>query len=135
MSATELAQVEALLQRILPDPAGFGERVFQQLMDRLGTELPLGDSPNAGPTNGSVADEGPADRNLLLAAAVGACDCWGEDPSCPICSGEGSAGWTEPDTRLYDEYIKPAVLRAKPEGKQPVEQQPTEGDRNEPHVA
>ena len=29
------------------------------------------------------------ERNGDLAAALGACDCWGKQPSCPICDGEG----------------------------------------------
>jgi hypothetical protein len=94
MTTSELAQVEALVARVLPDPAGFIQRVLQQMVDRL-----------------SSTRDGVADTNLVLAAALGACDCWGQDPECAICSGDGSAGWTEPDARLYAEYVEPAARR------------------------
>jgi hypothetical protein len=129
MSTTELAQVEALLARVLPDPTGFAERVFQQMVERLSTEIPGGESPSIGATYESTAEEGLADRNVLLAAAVGACDCWGQEPNCPICSGEGSAGWLQPDPRLYAEYVEPAVLRSRSQGNHSGNQPPTEGDR------
>lgn len=128
MSTTELSQVEALLERVLPDPTGFAERVFQQMVDRLATELPGGDGPGPGATNGSIAHDALADRNVLLAAAVGACDCWGQNPNCAICSGEGSAGWVEPDARLYAEFVEPAVQRSRSAGDHSSDQPPTEGD-------
>jgi hypothetical protein len=112
MTTSELTQVEALLERVLPDPAGFIQRVLQQMVDRL-----------------SSAHEGLADTNLVLAAALGACDCWGQDPECPICSGEGSAGWTEPDARLYAEYVEPAARRYAAERSHPSDQ-PANGRRD-----
>ena len=35
MSTAELNAVEALLERVLPDPRGFAERVFSQLVERV----------------------------------------------------------------------------------------------------
>jgi hypothetical protein len=130
MSTSELAAVEALLMRVLPDPMGFGKRVLDELLERLATE-PLTSRPTVvpgyladlgvpvgGPTSGSTAGPvtGPAaqevaDRHLLLGAALGACECWGEDPGCAICGGQGSAGWVPPDPELYEEYVAPAVRR------------------------
>jgi hypothetical protein len=128
MSTTELSQVEALLERVLPDPMGFAERVFQQMVDRMATEVPGGASPAHGAANGSIAHDALADRNVLLAAAVGACDCWGVNPGCAICSGEGSAGWLEPDARLYAEFVEPAVRRSGSPGDSRSHQPPEEGD-------
>jgi hypothetical protein len=51
------------------------------------------------------------DRNAELAAALGACECWGEDEACLICFGEGGAGWVRPDRRLYARYVRHAVRR------------------------
>src|SRR5688500_15458651 len=49
------------------------------------------------------------DRNSSLAAALGACDCWGAAPHCPICEGEGSPGWMLPDRELFKVYVQPAL--------------------------
>jgi hypothetical protein len=47
-----------------------------------------------------------------LAAALGACYlCWGEDPHCEQCGGDGRPGWSEPDAELFAEYVQPAVER------------------------
>ena len=48
-------------------------------------------------------------RNSDLAAAVGACDCWGDDTTCPYCEGVGTPGWMPPDRRLFAQYVYPAV--------------------------
>jgi hypothetical protein len=117
MSTTDLGVVEALLERLLPDPRGFADRVLHEIVERLTSELPgrdeaAADQPAAVPAHDSVAVDLLSDRNVLLAAAVGACECWGEDPDCPICSGRGSAGWTVPDVRLYQDYVEPAIQRS-----------------------
>jgi hypothetical protein len=49
------------------------------------------------------------DRNSALAAAVGACDCWGEDPHCAFCDGEGVPGWAPPDEEFFGTYVSPAL--------------------------
>jgi hypothetical protein len=49
------------------------------------------------------------DRNLALAAALGACDCWGQQPDCPICDGVGGPGWLPPDRHLFAAYVYPAM--------------------------
>lgn len=111
MSTSELADLETLLVRVLPDPTGFAERVLQQMVDRFAGVVPGAEQPPVAAGDGWDAQEALVDHNVLLAAALGACDCWGTDPDCTICSGEGSAGWTEPDRGLYDEYVEPANLR------------------------
>jgi hypothetical protein len=49
------------------------------------------------------------ERNSVLAAALGACDCWGQHVSCPFCNGVGGPGWTLPDERLFASYVRPAL--------------------------
>jgi hypothetical protein len=105
--STELGDLEALLLKVLPDPRGYTERVLAELAERLAT--PPG-SPTVVAAGAPAVDEALADRMVLLVAALGACECWGEDSDCTECSGRGSAGWMPPDPALYDEYVRPAVL-------------------------
>jgi len=114
MTTSELAAVEALLMKVLPDPMGFAERVLGELAERLAT-APPGDGPTVVPSYEAAAHAALVDRNLLLAAALGACDCWGEVVGCPRCSGQGVAGWMPPDPELYGEYVAPAVRRTSPD--------------------
>jgi hypothetical protein len=125
LSATELDEVQALLERVLPDPAGFAQRLALQVMTRWGE----GAQPQASAfytaagtedvTVGDIvitpdpldADEPPVDTNILLAAALGACECWGLEANCGLCQGQGSAGWTQPDAELFEEFVKPAIAR------------------------
>ena len=49
-------------------------------------------------------------RNDTLAAALGSCYlCWGEDPLCMHCGGQGQPGASPPDAGLFSELITPAV--------------------------
>jgi hypothetical protein len=132
MSATELEDVQALLERVLPDPSGFAQRVLVQLMAQFGQSA----DPAASAFSSSASafytaatdddlttsdiiitpepadyEEAPGDTNVLLAAALGACECWGLWADCPVCRGEGSSGWTEPVPALFDEFVRPAVAR------------------------
>lgn len=131
MSTTELSELEALLEKMLPDPRGFAERVFQQLTERLSTD-PRTESGTVVDSYDTEAYDALVDRNVLLAAAVGACECWGYDPDCVVCRGAGSAGWVQPDARLFTELIEPAIRR-RPAPTSPADdahddEQPEEGD-------
>jgi len=71
-------------------------------------------------------DEAPADvgdseptlyhelinRNQVIAAALGACPCWGQGLDCRTCKGAGTPGWRAPDPQLFIEYVHPAVQAA-----------------------
>jgi len=47
----------------------------------------------------------------LLAGAIGACpECWGEDPQCTFCDGDGGPGAFLPEDESFEEFVKP-VLR------------------------
>ena len=124
MNTTELDDVIALLERVLPDPTGFAERLFQQVVARWAAAADSGASPidacdtadwfdpstvfvTPSPKTGS--SERLADSNTLLASALGACDCWGARADCAVCKGAGSSGWTHPDVELFQEFVGPAV--------------------------
>lgn len=49
------------------------------------------------------------ERNGVLAAALGACDCWGDHADCEVCHGAGRPGWTFPDKQLFAHFVRPAL--------------------------
>ena len=112
--------LSALLGRIMLDPVKFAEHVLQPIQDQLvskgvfksttdtspdeliatalGTWLAnkssSGDSPTdraGGNFDGeSTPHEDLVDRDRVLAAALGACLCWGHDIDCAVCQGAGT---------------------------------------------
>jgi len=111
---SELTELEILLDRVLPNPMGFVERVVEQLLDRLASAPVDGATVVSGTVLGGPAarpDARLSERNFVLAAALGACTCWGEDAACAFCDGQGSAAWMSPDPELFDVYVRPAVDR------------------------
>ena len=131
MAVTELEEIQALVERALPDPSGFARRLLLQLMAQFGESATPGvDTASsvanafyaaAGGENAASkivitpeepdADEEPDGINILLAAALGACECWGVRADCDLCHGLGSAGWTEPVPELFYEFVGPAIAR------------------------
>jgi hypothetical protein len=124
MSGTELRDVQALIERVLPDPRGFAGRLLQQAVTEYGqfaepaaTALytALAEDVTASETatapDERAADEPPVSINSLLAAALGACECWGWQADCDLCEGQGSAGWIQPEPELFEEFIRPAIDR------------------------
>lgn len=123
MGTTELDEVQALLEHVLPDPSGYTQRLLMQAMARWGnaTRTPDGlafyppppyDMPDSSvPSDQGRADEPAINTNLLLAAALGACECWGLDAGCAGCAGCGSAGWMAPDRELFGEFVQPAITK------------------------
>ena len=51
------------------------------------------------------------EMNQQLAAACGACVCWGRFASCPRCSGLGVAGSADVDPAMFRKHVEPALLR------------------------
>jgi hypothetical protein len=48
----------------------------------------------------------------MLARALGACSaCWGRDPSCAECTGQGVPGFMSPHPDLFRELVLPAARR------------------------
>jgi hypothetical protein len=128
MTATELEEVQSLLERVLPDPRGFAGRLLEQAITQYGQFAPRAAATYYAAATAEditpadtiiVADEWttegpPADIGVLLAAALGACECWGLLADCDLCQGHGSAGWTQPDSDLFEEFVRPAVDRLPP---------------------
>jgi hypothetical protein len=55
------------------------------------------------------------ERNDALAAGLGACYlCWGDDPNCLICAGQGVPGYFQPDSVRFEQLVIPAVQRIVP---------------------
>jgi hypothetical protein len=54
--------------------------------------------------------DGITERHAALAAACGACTCFGE-PHCLDCGGEGKPGWQRPDESLFRQYVGPVLER------------------------
>lgn len=52
-----------------------------------------------------------AARNVFIAGALGACECWGADPSCEHCSGRGAPGAFEPDAAAFAAIVEPLQQR------------------------
>lgn len=118
MSTAELEDVLALVQRVLPDPAGFAERLVQQAVAMWADGSAAGatefDASRARMNDGRTiivdADIGH-DSCAEVAAALGACECWGTQPTCPRCHGLGSSGWADPDIDQFQLFVAPAVER------------------------
>jgi hypothetical protein len=53
-------------------------------------------------------------RNAVVAAALGACRCWGLSEGCPRCHGEGRPGTFEVDPVAFAEVVVPLIV-AQPE--------------------
>ncbi len=48
--------------------------------------------------------------NDSLALALGTCSlCWGEDPECKHCEGNGSSGWKNVNMRFFKLYVWPTL--------------------------
>ena len=95
------------------------EVVATALGNRLARMIVNGDSSEMAdwPTVSFRADklsyyEELIDRNGVLAAALGACDCWGQHVNCPVCDGVGGPGWALPDEQLFTSYVRPALSAA-----------------------
>jgi hypothetical protein len=54
-----------------------------------------------------------SDRNMFVAGALGACDCWGADAGCERCGGRGAPGTFDPDPAALELLVLP-LLRRRP---------------------
>lgn len=48
-------------------------------------------------------------RNEVFAHTLGACPCWGYDPSCIECNGQGVPGYYVVDRKLFDQFVAPVL--------------------------
>ena len=125
MTTSELDQVQALIDNVVPDPTRFAQRLVTQFVTQWGAVTEPGAatvdttawdghveaSRTFERTARSAQDEALVKTNGLLAAALGACACWGFDTDCPLCRGQGCTGWTQPDRELFEEFVAPAIAR------------------------
>jgi len=49
------------------------------------------------------------ESNRIIAAALGACDCWGADEGCPRCRGAGAPGYLIPVEEAFVSLIVPLL--------------------------
>jgi hypothetical protein len=109
----ELARTEAVADGTPPDEliaVALGNRLARMVADdRLpGAPRAIGPGSAGADLDDPFVDE-LLERNLALAAALGACDCWGQERNCPICDGVGGPGWLPPDRQLFAAYVYPAM--------------------------
>ncbi|MEU7864230.1 hypothetical protein [Nonomuraea sp. NPDC049141] len=125
MTVQQTMSLGVLVQRVMANPMGFVETILQQILDQLARDGVFADSDTppeslvatalGGRLARMVAADGPVEHEMLIgrnstfAAAVGACDCWGQDGKCPLCEGAGTPGWVLPDQQLFTTYVYPAV--------------------------
>ncbi|MEO1027816.1 MAG: hypothetical protein AAFX02_02050 [Pseudomonadota bacterium] len=57
-------------------------------------------------------NEGLQAHSEMIACALGACpDCWGADPDCTECAGQGQPGFFLPDMVCFQTFVIPAIRR------------------------
>jgi hypothetical protein len=126
MATDVLALVSKVIDRaveksghVLPSSLPTGEQpqgadaLIDMLASHLLTFLGVGGSAGAGRPSTSELEQlctTQMARNSILARALGACDCWGELPSCESCHGRGTSGWRPPERASFDVLVRP-VLR------------------------
>jgi len=87
-----------------------GNRLGEMFKDDEEKIIEVTSSPTSDSSSEELAHyEELIERNGVLASALGACDCWGEQADCLICHGAGEPGWTLPDRRLFSSFVKPAI--------------------------
>lgn len=109
MVQRELETIEQLVVQIMPDPKGYADKVINQLLEKLTMGTPVSPTIEEPEKDYQIPYEQLAARNLLLAAALGACECWGENTECEYCKGVGSTGWIDPEEDLLRELVGPAL--------------------------
>lgn len=132
MSQSELTDLQAIIIQILPDPKAYAQRVLNQFVERTLQLTPTGPELKEESAYPDDAKESTAAQTLLIAAALGACDCWGRRPDCPACSGEGQILFFTPEASLYEQFILPVAKRMaameEPDGQNGQWEQPVGGN-------
>ena len=59
--------------------------------------------------------------NQGFSAAVGACECWGEDDDCENCHGAGKPGWKPRNEEAFAAMISPVLTKAELSDASPVD--------------
>jgi hypothetical protein len=88
------------------------EALASQLLRLVGIEAATGTpAPQPDSMNLAAVCADQIRRNQTLARALGACDCWGELPSCDACGGLGVPGWRRPEAASFNRLVHPVVIR------------------------
>jgi hypothetical protein len=103
-----IALGDRLAQMIIPQNGSISQEWSGSAISRNGPDAHEGSEPHTQHEE-LIRCEELLDRQTVLAAALGACDCWGQQPECPICHGAGGSGWALPDRQLFASYVQPAV--------------------------
>jgi hypothetical protein len=85
--------------------------VVDSMADKLLSFIAKADASAQQSTGRSTADDELTLRNQRLARAIGACSCFGGDPTCANCTGKGRPGWVLPDRAEFEEFIRPALRK------------------------
>lgn len=99
------------------DAAGMDDTgSYDEDADEIERLLAIAESDTFGPEDASDEEDDELEAlrevNDTLAAALGACPhCWGGNPGCETCGGQGATGAMDPDEKLFAELILPAVRR------------------------
>lgn len=63
--------------------------------------------------------------NAVFSSAVGACECWGDDPQCEKCRGQGKPGAFAIQQEAFQYYIRPALKQQQGPEKEQLAQPPS----------
>ena len=106
----------------MPPWAVMGVQLLEALVQRLKSDDP-GDGPEPDPPPGQAGPDAARLRrtcrflsrhNEWVARALGACRCWGLNPGCGRCGGQGRAGTFDVDPQAFAELVAP-LFRARPD--------------------
>jgi len=120
MSETGIPDVAS--NGVMPPWAVMGVQLLEALMQRLKSDDPEdGPEPDA-PPGFARPDTARLQRtcrflsrhNEWAARALGACRCWGLNPECRRCGGQGGAGTFDVDPQAFAELVLP-LFQARPD--------------------
>lgn len=81
-------------------------------------------APQTAPPSDKVlhqAYSAQTEHMAMIACALGACpECWGLDPDCTQCVGEGRPGAFLPDERCFERFVLPVIQRILRDQKSPA---------------
>lgn len=114
-SLSESDPTTALLARYLADRHATAEKAPESVVDERAGERQIAFEHLRTHVTELYAElEALRVRNEQLAAAMGACSCWGDEPACSHCGGAGVPGWSAPDVLLLRVYALPALRELVP---------------------
>lgn len=106
----------------VPPWAIMGVQLLEALMQRLKADDPPASQGGPDGARRPALDPARLERSCRmlsrrldrLAGALGACRCWGRNPACRWCAGQGRPGALEIDAEAFQDLVLP-LFRARPE--------------------